>query len=94
MKWYHIKFSEAELSALTDEKLIKDFIRLVHQLKQPKGLIIYELKSGNDYGKELYISCPEENAYELKKILAYYSTNEVSRPSHLDLNSIIGKKGS
>lgn len=91
MKWYHINFSEAELSALTDEKLIKDFIKLIHQLKHPVGLVIYELKSETGYGKDLFISSPDEFAYHVKKILAYFPSKEIVKPDLKELSPVIGE---
>lgn len=92
MKWFHIKFSESELSSLMDERLIKEFIRLVHQLKQPEGLALYELKFSIEEGKVVYISTPDEYSYKVKSILGYFSSQEVTNPNIKVLSLVLGKK--
>jgi hypothetical protein len=91
MKWYHIKFSESDLSSSTDERLIKEFINLSHQIKQPDGLALYELKFRIEEGKVIYISSPDEVAYRVKSLLAHFPTQEVSQPNLKVLNLILGK---
>lgn len=92
MKWYHIKFSESELSISTDERLIREFINLAHQLKQPPGLSLYELKFRIEEGKVLYISSPEEYSYKIKNLLSHFTSQQVSRPNLKVLNLIFGRE--
>jgi hypothetical protein len=91
MKWFHIKFSESDLSTLTDERLIKEFIRLTHQLHHPAGLALYELKFRVEDGKVVYISSPDDYAYKVKSLLGYFPSQEVSRPNSNVLNLVLGK---
>jgi hypothetical protein len=91
MKWFHIHFKEAELSSSSDERLIKDFITLLHKLHQPEDLGLYHLKFRAEDGQVIYISTPDEYSYKLKSMLAYYPVQEVSRPNLKVLKLVLGK---
>lgn len=91
MKWFHIHFKEADLSSSSDERLIKEFITLMHKLRQPEELGLYQLKFRTDDGHVMYISSPDEYAYKLKSILAHYPVQEVSRPNLKVIKLVLGK---
>jgi Zn-dependent M16 (insulinase) family peptidase len=91
MKWFHIHFKEAELSSSSDERLIKDFITLLHKLQQPNDLGLYQLKFRVEDGQVIYISTPDEYTYKLKSILAHYPVQKVSRPNLKVLKLVLGK---
>lgn len=91
MKWFHVFFQEEDLSSSTDERLIKDFINLTHQLKHPMGLGLYHLKYRVDDGMVIYLSSPDEVSYKLKSILAHYPSQEVNNPNKKLLKLVVGK---
>ena len=93
MKWYHISFSNSDLTANNDEKFIRQFIKLLHTLNHPDKLGLYSLKFELDEGLAYYASVPKELSNELKKILAYYPSQEVSRPNLKVLRLQLGKDG-
>ncbi len=91
MKWFHIQFNEADLSSSSDERLIKDFITLLHRLHQPEELGLYQLKFRVEEGQVLYISTPDKYASKLKSMLARYPVQEVSHPNPKDIKLVLGK---
>lgn len=93
MKWYHIKFTNTDLSGNLDEKFIGQFINLVHRLHTPDKFGLYSLKFHEDDGLTYFASSPIEFVEDLKKLLSYYPAQEVSRPNLKLLNLEIGKNG-
>jgi hypothetical protein len=93
MKWYHIRFSTADLFANSDEKFVSQFVKLLHNLKHPDNLGLYTLKFQMDEGLVYYASAPIEYDYEVKKMLAYFPSQEVSRPNLKVLKLELGKNG-
>lgn len=91
MKWFHLIFSQTDLTLLNDEKLVKQFIQLCHQLKRPEGLALYELKFRVEEGKVFYLSTPDEYSYKVKNILAHFNCKDVSEPNLNVLSLILGK---
>lgn len=91
MKWYHINFSNSDLTAKTDEKFIGQFVRLLHNLKHPDELALYSLKFSTDEGLVYYASVSDELAYRLKEVLSHYSAHEVCRPNLKVLTLQLGK---
>ena len=91
MKWYYIKFSNEEIISKSDTKFISQFVKLLHSVKHPDNLGLYSLKFQMDDGLGYYASAPEEAAYKLKELLAYYPSTEVSRPNLKVLKLELGK---
>ena len=93
MKWYHIKFSNADLSANINEKFVSQFVKLLHNLKNPDNLRLYSLKFHMEEGLAYYASTPKEFDYDVKNFLAYFPSQEVSRPNLKVLKLELGKNG-
>jgi len=91
MKWFHLTFSHTDLTLLNDERLIKEFILLYHQLKHPDGLALYELKFSVEDGKVFYLSSPDEFSNKVKNVLTNFNSQEVSRPNLKVLSIVLGK---
>jgi hypothetical protein len=91
MKWFHIRFSEDDLSSSSDEILIKEFINLIHLLHQPDDLGLYQLKFRVEDGQVMYISTPDIYSYKIKSILAHFPSQEVERPNLKVLKLVLGK---
>lgn len=93
MKWYHIKFSDADLSANNDEKFVSQFVKLLHTLQHPDKLGLYSLNFQMEEGLAYYASTPREFDYDVKNFLAYFPSQEVSRPNLKVLKLELGKNG-
>ena len=91
MRWYHINFSNSDLTAKNDEKFIRQFVKLLHTLKHPDELALFSLKFSLDNGLVYYTSVSEEHSYKLKEVLSHYTAHEVSRPNLKVLTLHLGK---
>ena len=93
MKWFHISFTESDLSMQNDQKFVHDFVKLLHNLKHPEKLGLYSLKFRMNEGQAFYVASPKELADRVKELLAYFQVQEVSRPNLKVLKLELGKNG-
>jgi hypothetical protein len=93
MKWYFVKFDVFDLRANTDVRFINDFISLLHKVKHPDKLGLYKLKFEPEDGMAYYVSTPTEVSYQVKSVLSYFPSHEVTRPNIKVLELVLGKDG-
>ena len=91
MKWYRIYFSFSDLSADKDNKFISEFVKLLHTLHHPDDLALFSLKFQSKEGLTYYSSSPDELAYKIKELLAYYPSQQTSTPDVNLLTLQLGK---
>ena len=73
MKWYHIKFSDADLSANNDEKFVSQFVKLLHTLRHPDKLGLYSLNFQMEEGLA-YLTQNEAGGYFYSGEVAHFTT--------------------